>query len=318
MPKSTSPWIRTWIKSLTEKRDLVGYDSLLSTYIHTNDSNIVVVIIIIINNNNNNNFFLPSLIVESLLLLPYSGYDVYTPDKVLVTHDYHGHQNNPVVHTWGRAHNHGHKGDDGDEQDKGLPSTDWKWNKEIEDARDAWSVFGSRRVNMLLGLGSKFDSTRKERQEVERIRRSRFGLGTKRTLKQVREFTGINLLEEKMEVNRCGNLVWVPYAESIDYGLPQFFARGYDGKAELVLDQEEEKEEPLLHQVVSDTNNINNAAAIPSSGGLRVAAVAASELSPTSTTTFFDYRMSCGLLLLVVVVLLRLAVQRKKDERKKI
>lgn len=27
------------------------------------------------------------------------GYDVYTPDKVLVTHDYEGHQSNPIIHT---------------------------------------------------------------------------------------------------------------------------------------------------------------------------------------------------------------------------
>ena len=30
---------------------------------------------------------------------------MYTPDQVLVTHDYHGHQNNPNVHMWGH-----HKG----------------------------------------------------------------------------------------------------------------------------------------------------------------------------------------------------------------
>ena len=29
------------------------------------------------------------------------GYDTYAPDLVLVTHDYNGHQGNPVVHTWG-------------------------------------------------------------------------------------------------------------------------------------------------------------------------------------------------------------------------
>ena len=33
------------------------------------------------------------------------GYDVYTPDQVLVTHDYHVYQSNPIVHTWGHGTN---------------------------------------------------------------------------------------------------------------------------------------------------------------------------------------------------------------------
>ena len=156
------------------------------------------------------------------------GYDVYTPDKVLVTHDYHTHQGNPVVHTWGRGNNHLRHGAGEDEET--LP-TSWKWMGDIEKARDSWKTFGSRRVNMLLGIGSNFDSTEAQRTEVERIRQSRFGLGNKRSLEQVQEFTGINLLEEKMEKNGCGNLIWVPYEESPEYGLPQVLARGYDGSA---------------------------------------------------------------------------------------
>ena len=151
------------------------------------------------------------------------GYDVYTPDKVLVTHDYHTHQGNPVVHTWGRQDKHKNE----EENKKKL---NWKWNEDIEKSRPAWHTFGSKRVNMLLGIGSKFDSTPSEHEELERIRLSRFGLGTKRTLKQAVEFTGIDLLNEKMIDNKCGNLLWVPYEESPNFGIvEEVLSRPYDG-----------------------------------------------------------------------------------------
>jgi len=150
------------------------------------------------------------------------GYDVYTPDTVMVTHDYHNHQGNPVVHTWGR---HGTKDEKGN-----VAKHDWKWNKEIESARSNWHTFGSKRVNMLLGVGSAFDSTKLVKEERDRIRKSRYGLGTKRTLDQVIEFTGISLLERKMIDNKCGNLLWIPYKESPNYGIvEEVLARTNDG-----------------------------------------------------------------------------------------
>lgn len=147
------------------------------------------------------------------------GYDVYTPHRVLVTHDYHGHQSNPVVHTWG----HGDKGHSTQQRQE----SHWTWMQEIEEARSGVQVFGSKRVNLLLGIGKEIPELA---AETELIRNSRYGLGTKRTLEQAVEFTGINLREKKMEVNKCGNLQWVPYEESPNYGVEELLSRGRAGE----------------------------------------------------------------------------------------
>jgi hypothetical protein len=146
------------------------------------------------------------------------GYDVYTPHRVLVTHDYHGHQSNPVVHTWGHS------------EKKKAPlqqESHWNWMQQIDEARNGLTVFGSHRVNLILGIG-KEDPTLAA--EMAMIRNSRYGLGTKRTLKQAVEFTGINLREKKMEANKCGNLEWVPYEESPNYGVDDLLSRGRAGE----------------------------------------------------------------------------------------
>lgn len=141
------------------------------------------------------------------------GYDVYTPDRVLVTHDYKGHQSNPVVHTWGRQHGKLHS-------DK-LEV----WREEIEKERPKVITIGTPRVNMMLGIGPD-NYSEEECKEIKQMRASRFGLGTKRTLEQAIEFSGINLRERKMVKNKCGNLKWVPFEESDDYGLSATLGRG--------------------------------------------------------------------------------------------
>lgn len=142
------------------------------------------------------------------------GYDVYTPDKVLVTHDYHGHQSNPVVHSWGGFFRNVRKGDK--KEDDIIPV----WRRDIEAERSSVNVTGTARVNMLLGIGQDYSG-----EEVDRLRASRFGLGTKRTLQQASEFSGIDFLHRNQVTNRCGNLLWVPFEESDGYGVEETLAR---------------------------------------------------------------------------------------------
>lgn len=205
------------------------------------------------------------------------GYDVYTPDIVLVTHDYKTHQGNPVVHTWGR----GGRAHDEDEDLK-LGEGKWKWMEDIDKSRPELSVFGTDRVNMLLGIGSHHNSTETERKELDMIRNSRFGLGTKRTMEQVRQFTGIDLLNKRMESNKCGNNYWVPYEESPNYGVDEVLARGNVGNVgeppkseehhapkvkpidepEDAPEHEEEKEkelDQLEHELREEDEVLNNA-----------------------------------------------------------
>lgn len=127
----------------------------------------------------------------------------------------HGHQSNPVVHSWG------HFGD-GRKHENG-----WKWMDAIDAVRDNLTTFGTQRVNMILGIGSEPEDLK---DEIDLARKSRFGIGTKRTLEQAVEFTGINLRERKMDVNKCGNLIWVPFEESPDYGVGETLSRSNAGE----------------------------------------------------------------------------------------
>jgi hypothetical protein len=240
------------------------------------------------------------------------GYDVYTPDKVLVTHDYHGHQSNPVVHTWGRGGRKQKAGEDEGEKavQDAVFEEDWKWMAEIESKRDQWHTFGTKRVNMLLSIGSHFNSTEKEAGEVEKMRHSRFGLGTKRTLEQVRDFTGINLLEEKMESIKCGNLNWVPFEKSLEYGIEETLERAL-GAQDVVLVSHSEKVAAALQDIktpvkmLRSLSNNKNTGSVNSSGG---------EAANAEGT--MDIRITGGIILAVLVVV-RWSAQklRPKDRR---
>jgi hypothetical protein len=147
------------------------------------------------------------------------GYDVYTPDVVLVTHDYAGHQHNPIVHTWDR------RAAAFQVQDK------WRWNADIEQSRGDLKSFGEKRINAMLGIGATTDPTSTEEvNEINLIRSGRFGIGPKRTLEQAVSFSGIDLKRRKMVENKCGNLEWVPFEESPNYGLDDLLLRSLAGE----------------------------------------------------------------------------------------
>jgi len=138
------------------------------------------------------------------------GYDVYTPDKVLVTHDYHGHQGNPHVHTWG--HGDG-KSDNAKNDDMSA------FMNEIDKFREAVEPKGTKRVNIIMGIEQVDAST------ADTINKSRYGIGSRRTLEQANNFSGFDPKLRKMVKNKCGNLHWVPFEESNNYGLDENLAR---------------------------------------------------------------------------------------------
>lgn len=213
------------------------------------------------------------------------GYDVYSPDRVLVTHDYHGHQSNPVVHTWGRSSKfHKHE-------------TSWKFMDDIERYRKRLTTFGSSRVNMVLGIGSHSRVT----EEHGLARHSRYGLGTKRTLEQAVEFTGINLPRRKMHTNGCGNKLWVPYEESPDYGVGELLSRPHAG----------EETKPFI--VTPD-----NGRSLFAAGGkigddaitVKIGRTGQGVVPPAT-----DYKLIGGGLLVILVILLKIMTRKKeKDE----
>lgn len=145
------------------------------------------------------------------------GYDVYTPDKVLVTHDYQGHQSNPNVHTWGKEKVRIGQGKDEEN------SVDLSFMDHIEEVRAKVVPTGTTRVNLLFGFDPNADPV-----ATELITMSRYGLGNLRTLEQAYEFSGFDPRQRKMVGhNRCGNLKWVPFEspEVDDWGVGETLNR---------------------------------------------------------------------------------------------
>ena len=112
------------------------------------------------------------------------GYDIYSPHRVYVLHDYTGSQHNPTTSSWG----HG----------KFTP-------QEVKNSY--W------RLNTLLDM----PGGEKDYDKGMQLKRSKFGLGDRRTLDQLIQFSGIDLRHKRVTIdgkNRCGNLQWVPFVES--------------------------------------------------------------------------------------------------------
>ncbi len=122
------------------------------------------------------------------------GYDVYTPNKVFVLHDYHKSQSNPIMHAW-----HANK-----------------------------NVHGSfKESNKRLRTMIDLPNGEQDPAKVLQMKKSKFGLGDRRSLDQLINFTGFDLRNEKISIdgkNRCGNIRWVPFEEhpkGVNY-IPRF------------------------------------------------------------------------------------------------
>jgi hypothetical protein len=111
------------------------------------------------------------------------GYDIYTPHRVYVLHDYPGSQHNPKTSSWGNG----------------------KFGQ--EDAQ-----YAHYRLYTMLDIpGGEVDV-----EKANRMKRSRYGLGDRRSLDQLIQFSGVDLRNRKNTidgVDRCGNLQWVPFVE---------------------------------------------------------------------------------------------------------
>ena len=111
------------------------------------------------------------------------GYDVYTPNHVFVLHDYHKSQSNPIMHTW---HQNG------------------KMHGSFADS--------NKRLRTMIELPNGESDPLK----ALRMQQSKFGLGDRRSIEQLIQFSGFDLRHEKITIdgkNRCGNIQWVPFVE---------------------------------------------------------------------------------------------------------
>ena len=111
------------------------------------------------------------------------GYDVYTPNHVYVLHDYHKSQSNPIMHTWYQNANvHGSFAD------------------------------ANKRLRTMIDL----PAGEEDPEKALRMKQSKYGLGDRRSLDQLIQFSGFDLRHEKVTIdgkNRCGNIQWVPFTE---------------------------------------------------------------------------------------------------------
>lgn len=126
------------------------------------------------------------------------GYDIYTPHRVYVVHNYHVSQSDP---------------------------THFEWSRNSVGSGEGSAV----RIKTLLSApGGMTDQV-----AAEAVRRSRYGLGDRRSLDQYIAFSGVDTKNRKILGNRCGNLEYVPFKQhpfGADY-VPK-----YDSTSEELLD----------------------------------------------------------------------------------
>jgi hypothetical protein len=132
------------------------------------------------------------------------GYDIYTPNRVYVLHDYPGsQQRNPHAGSWGTG----------------------------KFSQDDIRISHYRLNTMLDTPGGEVD-----KEKALTMKRSMYGLGDRRSLDQLIQFSGIDLRGRKNTidgVNRCGNLQWVPFVEHPKG--PNFIPRFDEGEMPLDL-----------------------------------------------------------------------------------
>jgi hypothetical protein len=156
------------------------------------------------------------------------GYDVYTPNRVFVLHNYHESQSNPKTSTW------------------------WKHTN-----REAIHESNKRLNNLLDILPLASGGQAMTEDEKTLLRQSKYGFGDRRSLDQLIDFTGIDLRHAKPSIdgnNRCGNLQWVPFVE---HGNGVNYIPPYDADENPIDDYDEGSiwEQPLSHmRQVSESN----------------------------------------------------------------
>jgi len=122
------------------------------------------------------------------------GYDIYTPHRVYVLHDYKNSQSNPTAQSWDRSSvKHGSVAD------------------------------SNRRLKTMIDVPGGDENP----ENALKLKQSKYGLGDRRSLDQLIQFSGIDLRNARPSIdgkNRCGNIAWVPFTEhpkGVNY-IPRF------------------------------------------------------------------------------------------------
>jgi len=116
------------------------------------------------------------------------GYDMYTPHRSYVYHDYSHAKTDGRAHTWSR--------------------------KTIKASQE--------RIMTLLEMNEG------DKSAEAKAKLGKYGLGPKRTIDQYINFTGVDIRNRKSFANSCGNVAWVPFQEKeTDEAVQDNIRRGY-------------------------------------------------------------------------------------------
>jgi len=110
------------------------------------------------------------------------GYDIYTPHRTYIFHNYN-------------------------KQEYATGGMGWTRNTDY---------FVTHKSHVRLKTMIDMPGGETNPQKILELKQSKFGIGDRRTIDQLIEFSGIDLRNEKPSidgVNRCGNVQWVPFEE---------------------------------------------------------------------------------------------------------
>ena len=162
------------------------------------------------------------------------GYDMYTPHRVYVFHDYHVSQTDANHFGWSRnqfpgakekqkqINNNLRKGHDNNKDSSKNNKSIWRSGyANIPDSPvTAFTMSDAHsRLRSLLEIDQEKYSSKMNTNSTASLSLStqyhRFGLGDRRTLSQLIEFSGVNTRERTggKEAKYCGNLEYVPFLE---------------------------------------------------------------------------------------------------------
>lgn len=227
------------------------------------------------------------------------GYDVYTPNKSLFAHDYANEMTKKLPGDFGATIKM-------ESQAKYEPEK-LQWIKTGPTPAYRRRMFDDSvsRMKHLLGMVKQPSA-----EDISLL--TKYGLGHKRTLDQLIQFTGIDFRSQQVFGDRCKGLQWVPFTpdshpnvedEDVWGGAPEVLGQGHasipltSGHHRIIEVNSPFSDGSVEVMSISDNNNNNNAEAIDNSVGIDFTSSSSSEIktieSPQPLTTWID-RISLG------------------------
>jgi len=174
-------------------------------------------------------------------------------------------------------------------------------------------ITGNKRLHALLEYGTGNNDQQSPSFDLSHsIQKSRYGLGDRRTLDQLINFSGIDTRNKRMTGNFCGNLNWVPFEEDsrgVDY------IRSYGGinnnEFEVFHEPEPETHTKTHHDAAAEEDHHGDI--MP--GHVDTIDNVALSTTTTSNMFFSMYALQLGFMAVFVLVMLS-RVARSGGKRK--